>query len=72
MHRKRKLLTVTRETIRQLTSPVLVQAQGGIMLPTGGCPTNACPTLTCRAPCATYQHSCFDSCYDTQCCLEIP
>ena len=60
MHPKKKPLSVVRETIRQLGDPALAEVRGGIIVPTGTC-----------VP-ATYRHSCFDSCYKTDCCLMIP
>lgn len=66
MRPEKKPLTLNRETLRQLTSPELAGIQGGIGVRTA----MRCPTVTC--PVATQAHSCFDSCYDSQCCLEVP
>jgi hypothetical protein len=55
-------LSLGRETIRQLASSTLSEVNGGIVIVTGRCPR----------PAPTQQHSCFDSCYNTECCLEIP
>jgi hypothetical protein len=63
MHPKKKLLSLTRETVRWLTPVELSEINGGIIVLTRGCPTIGCPTQ---------RHSCFDSCYDTDCCLEVP
>ena len=60
MHPKKKQFSVVRETVRQLNEPALSDVRGGIIVPTTGC-----------VP-ATYRHSCFDSCYKTDCCLMIP
>jgi hypothetical protein len=59
-----KKLTLKRETIRLLTRQELTQIGGGIIvIRTYGCPTVGCPTQ---------RHSCFNSCYDSDCCLEVP
>jgi hypothetical protein len=68
MHRKKRLLSLRRETIRQLTEIEQAWIQGGIQIQTTNCPTTTCPTLGCP----TYRHSCFDSCNNTDCCLEQP
>ena len=61
MRPTKKSLSLVRETIRQLSDPALSAAKGGMInLPTPGC-----------VP-PTYQHSCFDSCYKTDCCLIVP
>ena len=68
MRPKKKLLSLNRETIRQLTEPELSEIHAGFVVLTGNCPTRACPTFGCP----TQRHSCFDSCYNTDCCLEVP
>lgn len=68
MHPKKKLLSLNRETIRQLAEPELSEVHAGIVVHTVGCPTFGCPTVGCP----TQRHSCFDSCYDTDCCLMVP
>ena len=61
MHPTKKSLPLVRETIRQLGEPALSDAKGGMInVPTTGC-----------LP-ATVRHSCFDSCYKSDCCLEVP
>jgi hypothetical protein len=64
----KKPLSLNRETIRQLTRPDLSVIHAGIQLQTARCPTRLCATVIC----ATQAHSCFDSCADTECCLEVP
>jgi hypothetical protein len=64
MRPKKKSLSLNRETIRQLTASDLDKVVGGVInRPTVGCPTAGCPTQ---------RHSCFNSCYDSDCCLEVP
>lgn len=61
MRPKKKPLALKRETLRQLGAPELAEAHGGI---------NVKSVFVCVP--ATQQHSCFDSCYNTDCCLEVP
>jgi len=68
MRPKKKLLSLNRETLRQLTSPQLADVHAAIVVNTVGCPSYRCPT----AVCVTHAHSCFDSCFNTDCCLEVP
>jgi hypothetical protein len=68
MRPKKKPLSLNRETIRQLTTPELGEVVGGVKNVTYGCPSVGCPTWGCP----TQQHSCFNSCYDSDCCLEVP
>jgi hypothetical protein len=63
MHPKKKPLSLTRETLRRMTPLEMSEIRGGIIVPTRACTTAGCPT---------YRHSCFDSCYDTDCCLMVP
>ena len=65
MRPTKKPLTLNRETIRQLNAPDLTEVHAAIEVLTARCPTVGCTI-------ATRRHSCFDSCYDTQCCLEVP
>ncbi len=66
MRPTKKPLALRRETVRQLSEPQLSTVQGAINpRPTGAVCSAACPTLN-------QPHSCFDSCYNTQCCLEVP
>ncbi|HEY0190889.1 MAG TPA: hypothetical protein VGC42_07175 [Kofleriaceae bacterium] len=66
MRPTKKPLALRRETVRQLSEPQLAAAQGAMQAnPTGVICSSACPTLN-------QPHSCFDSCYGTQCCLEKP
>ncbi len=60
MRPTKRSLSLVRETIRQLGHPALSAAKGGIQV----------PTISCVPP--TQRHSCFDSCYHTDCCLMIP
>jgi len=61
MRSKKKSLSLVRETIRQLGNAALSEAKGGALnLPSRGC-----------VP-PTERHSCFDSCYNTDCCLIVP
>ena len=61
MRPKKKSLSLVRETVRQLGTPALSAVNAGaINVPTRGC-----------VP-PTERHSCFDSCYNTDCCLMIP
>ena len=62
MRPTKRPLSLNTETIRQLTSPELSGIHGGILFTTSF-PTVGCPTQ---------RHSCFDSCYNTDCCLEVP
>ena len=66
MRPKKRPLSLSRETLRQLTSPELSAIHGGIVIRTHNCPT----AIGCVP--ATQQHSCFDSCYHSDCCLEVP
>jgi hypothetical protein len=68
MRPKKKHLSLNRETLRQLTQSELSEVAGGFIVLTSGCPTVGCPTVGCP----TQRHSCFDSCYNTDCCLEVP
>jgi hypothetical protein len=68
MRPKKKLLSLNREIVRQLTAHELSDIRAGIIVRTGTCPTALCPTVGCP----TWRHSCFDSCYDSDCCLEVP
>lgn len=68
MRPKKKLLSLKRETIRQLASPELTDVHAALENITSRCPSVRCPTFGCP----TQRHSCFDSCFDTDCCLEIP
>jgi hypothetical protein len=62
----KKPLALRRETVRQLSQPQLANVAGAINVASiRVCPSGTCPTLN-------QPHSCFDSCYDTQCCLEVP
>lgn len=70
MRPTKKPLALRRETIRQLSEPQLANAHAAIQIGTVRCPTGACPTLGC--PTLNQPHSCFDSCYNTDCCLEVP
>lgn len=45
--RQNKRLLLSRETVRILTSPDLVQVDGGILKPTGSC-VGYCQTGTCN------------------------
>jgi hypothetical protein len=63
MRPKKKTLSLNRETLRQLSSPELSAVHAAIVVQTARCPTFGCPT---------WRHSCFDSCYDSDCCLEVP
>jgi hypothetical protein len=65
MRPTKKPLSLNRETIRQLNAPDLSEVHAGIQVPTGRCPSVGCTI-------ATQRHSCFDSCYNSDCCLEIP
>jgi hypothetical protein len=65
----KKSLSLNRETIRQLTRPDLSAIHVGIEILTARCPSWGCPTFI---TCATHAHSCFNSCVDTDCCLEVP
>jgi len=65
MRPKKRLLSLNRETLRQLAAPELSGIHAAIVVP-----TYRCPTVTCTV--ATQRHSCFDSCYNTDCCLEQP
>ena len=69
MRPTKKTLALRRETVRQLTAPQLATVHAAFQVGTGNCVTTACPTLL---NCPTRQHSCFDSCYNTDCCLEVP
>jgi len=61
---KKHKLRLNRTTVQQLTAPQLGEAHGGVQNLTPKCFTAACPTRVC--------HSVFDSCYNTDCCLEVP
>ena len=63
MRPKKKSMSLPRETIRQLTPPDLAEAQGGMIDLTYPRVTVGCPTQ---------RNSCFNSCYNSDCCLEIP
>lgn len=64
MRPTKKPLSLKREVIRQLTPPDLASANGAIVVRTYNCPT--------VAACPTQRNSCFNSCYDSDCCLEVP
>lgn len=64
MRPKKKSLSLQRETLRQLTAPELTNAHAAINVGSGFTSLIGCP--------ATQRHSCFDSCYQSDCCLEIP
>lgn len=68
MRPKKKSLSLSRETLRQLTPLELSEPRAGFVNRTYTCPTYNCPTVGCP----TYRNSCFNSCYDTDCCLEVP
>jgi hypothetical protein len=70
MQPKKKSLSLNRETIRRLTDSELSDVHGGFEIPTRvGCPSRrGCPSYTC----STYYASCFDSCWDSDCCLQVP
>jgi len=61
---KKHKLQLNRTTVQQMTTSQLGGARGGIQVMTPRCPTATCPSLNC--------HSLFDSCYNTDCCLEVP
>jgi hypothetical protein len=63
MRPNKKPLSLNREIIRQLTTPDLSSVAGAINVRTYNCPTIGCPTQ---------RNSCFNSCYDSDCCLEVP
>lgn len=65
MRPTKKPLSLKRETIRQLTAPDLSEVHAAFQLLTVRCVTAGCTIPTQR-------HSCFDSCYNTDCCLEVP
>jgi hypothetical protein len=59
---KKNKLHLGRTTLQLLSPSATAEVRGGLRN------TNTC--RFCLPP--TKQHSCFDSCYDTDCCLEVP
>ncbi|HEY6174646.1 MAG TPA: hypothetical protein VIX73_09395 [Kofleriaceae bacterium] len=67
MKRNKKKLALSRETLRSLSRDDLAAANGALR----DLPTRA-SCYTCYVTCDTVCHSIFDSCKNTDCCLEIP
>lgn len=61
MRPKKKSLSLVRETIRELTPSEISDINAGI----------EATTVTCGPP-PTQRNSCFNSCYNTDCCLLRP
>jgi hypothetical protein len=61
MQRKKRRLSLVRETIRELDAPDLAGLHGAI----------DATSITC-GPAPTQRNSCFNSSYKTDCCLLVP
>ena len=62
MKKTKKKLNLRRVTLQQLSPSAAAEVRAGLVN------TNSCRFCV---P-ATQQHSCFDSCYKSDCCLEEP
>lgn len=65
---KKHKLQLTRTTVQQLSAAQYDAVRGGIYTDprTQGCASKFCLTPQCPTP------SKFDSCFNTDCCLEVP